>query len=124
MLKSDLGGGKTTFVKGLAKGLGSTDHVGSPTYTINRVYKCANGLELQHFDFYRLHDAGIVAHELREVINEPDIVVAIEWGDIVSGSLPENRIDVTIKRRANAEEDRVISFGYPPAYEYLFKGNK
>lgn len=124
LLKSDLGGGKTTFVKGLAKGLGSSDHVGSPTYTINRLYACANGIELQHFDFYRLNEAGIVANELAEVINDPHTVTAIEWGDIVETGLPEKCIRITIERQAGAEDDRCITFGYTEDYTYLFKGLK
>jgi len=52
-LVSDLGGGKTTFVRGLARGLGSADVVSSPTFTVSKVYK-ADKLELHHFDFYRL----------------------------------------------------------------------
>jgi tRNA threonylcarbamoyladenosine biosynthesis protein TsaE len=124
LLKSDIGGGKTTFVKGLAKGLGSTDQVGSPTYTINRVYKCANGLELQHFDFYRLQDAGIVAHELAEFIGEPNTIIAIEWGDIVTNTLPQERIEITIERLATSEEARHISINSPQAFSYLIKDTK
>jgi tRNA threonylcarbamoyladenosine biosynthesis protein TsaE len=121
LLNSDLGGGKTTFVKGLAEGLGSDDHVGSPTFTINRVYRCKNDIELQHFDFYRLSAPGIVAHELSEVIDNPHVVLAIEWGDIVSDTLPERRIDIEIKRESTDENTRVITAGYASAFDYLFK---
>jgi tRNA threonylcarbamoyladenosine biosynthesis protein TsaE len=68
-LISDLGGGKTTFVRGLACGMGSTDHVASPTFTISREY-VAGELALFHFDFYRLSDPGVVAIELAEFIHE------------------------------------------------------
>src|SRR3989344_5721785 len=68
-LVSDLGGGKTTFVRGLAKGMGSRDHVSSPTFTICNTYKVKSksshaAQELWHFDFYRLHEAGLIEHEL------------------------------------------------------------
>ena len=122
LLKSDLGGGKTTFVKGLAKGLGSSDQVGSPTYTINRVYACAQGRELQHFDFYRLNEAGIVENELAEVINEPKTITAIEWGDIVEDGLPPKRVTITLERQASGEEARLVTFSYPEELEYIFKG--
>ncbi len=121
LLKSDLGGGKTTFVKGLALGLGSQDHVGSPTYTINRVYMCANGLTLQHFDFYRLNEAGIVANELSEVIDEPNTVTAIEWGDIVEAGLSARRVSITLERQASGEDTRIIRCTYPKEFSYLFK---
>jgi tRNA threonylcarbamoyladenosine biosynthesis protein TsaE len=92
-LVSDLGGGKTAFVRGLAAGLGSTDHVASPTFTISREYKAGN-LTLYHFDFYRLQEPGVVAAELEEFIDDPTAVVAIEWGAIVEEVLPENKIIV------------------------------
>ena len=49
---SDLGGGKTTFVKGLAQGMGVKDIVQSPTFTLSQLHKADRGLELHHYDFY------------------------------------------------------------------------
>ena len=60
----DVGAGKTTLIKGIAKGLGSKDEVQSPSFTINRVYKAKDKIDIYHYDFYRLHDAGIIQHEL------------------------------------------------------------
>ncbi len=57
-LVSDVGGGKTTFTKGLARGLLVEEVVQSPTFTISRLYHARDGLELHHFDFYRLPEAG------------------------------------------------------------------
>ena len=71
-LVSDLGGGKTTFVRGLARGAGSHDKVASPTFTISKTY-VTDGYEIHHFDFYRLNDAGIVADELAEVVGDPHV---------------------------------------------------
>src|ERR1700694_1633997 len=64
-LMSDLGGGKTTFVRGLARGLGSPDHVSSPTFKLSNVYTIPVSKtpewdrveRLYHYDFYRLPDA-------------------------------------------------------------------
>src|SRR5690606_36483896 len=92
VLSSDLGGGKTTFTKGLARGLGCEESVGSPTFTVKRVYACRDGLSLHHFDFYRLSEPGVVAYELSEVASDPKAVVAVEWGDIVEDILPKHRI--------------------------------
>lgn len=94
-LVSDLGGGKTAFVRGLAKGMGSDDQVASPTFTISREYK-AGELELHHFDFYRLDDPGIISAELEESIDNPKIAVAIEWPGVIEGVLPKDRLSVTI----------------------------
>src|SRR5882757_1123109 len=75
-LVSDLGGGKTTFVRGLAKGFGSQDKVASPTFMLSKVY-VAGDRQLHHFDFYRLQDAGIVAYELQGLIGDSDIVIVV-----------------------------------------------
>ncbi|MFO0971193.1 MAG: tRNA (adenosine(37)-N6)-threonylcarbamoyltransferase complex ATPase subunit type 1 TsaE [Candidatus Saccharimonadales bacterium] len=115
---SDLGGGKTTFVRGLAQGFGSLDVVASPSFTISYVYTRADGKALYHFDFYRLNDPGIVANELAEVEGDKDVVVAIEWGEQVHNVLPAERIHIQIK--ALSDNEREICIKAPPAYAYLF----
>lgn len=119
-LVSDLGGGKTTFVRSLAKGMGSTDKVGSPTFTISREYT-AGDLTLYHFDFYRLGEAGIMSEELTEVINDPKAVVAIEWAGIVGDVLPADRI--TIHITATGESERTFVITIPKKYDYLMGDN-
>jgi tRNA threonylcarbamoyladenosine biosynthesis protein TsaE len=115
-LVSDLGGGKTTFVRGMARGLGSQDAVASPTFTISRQYR-AGRLMLYHFDFYRLAEPGIVAAELLEVISDPKAIVVIEWGEIVKNVLPINRL--TIKFQSTGEAIRQLIFNYPSKLSYL-----
>jgi tRNA threonylcarbamoyladenosine biosynthesis protein TsaE len=98
-LVSDLGGGKTLLVNGLAKGLGYGDEVTSPTFTISRIYKISDNLELHHFDFYRLGSGDIVAQELAEVLGDPEIIVAIEWAaNAGPGVLPDDRLRIDIRR--------------------------
>lgn len=109
-LISDLGGGKTTFVRGLARGLGSDERVASPTFTVSKVYQ-AKGKALHHFDFYRLTEAGMVAHELAEVVADPRDIVVVEWGDVVQDVLPENRITVRIQNKG--EQERAITVRFP-----------
>lgn len=115
-LVSDLGGGKTTFTRGLARGAGSHDTVGSPTFTISRQYEAPN-CTIVHFDFYRLAEAGIVAEELAEFIADPHYAVVVEWGEIVHDVLPEGR--VTIRLQQTPEGDRDITVEYPEARQYL-----
>lgn len=93
-LIGDVGAGKTTFVKGLARGLAVEDEVQSPSFTINRVYDARDDIQLVHYDFYRLTDAGIMADELREMVNDPKTVTVIEWADIVEGVLPEGHFSL------------------------------
>ena len=95
-LVGDVGAGKTTLTKGIAKGLGVGEDVQSPSFTISRVYDARDGLQLAHYDFYRLHDAGIMAAELHEMVSDPQTVTIIEWAEIVGGVLPEDRLTVRI----------------------------
>lgn len=116
---SDLGGGKTTFVKGLAIGMGVKDVVQSPTFTLSQLHKAGRGLELHHFDFYRLNEAGVMRAELAESLAQPNAVVAIEWGDIVHDVLPPDPIGV--KLTMQNDDSRVITITCPPKYEQLLQ---
>ncbi len=87
-LIGDVGAGKTTFTHGLAKGLDITDAVQSPSFTISCSYPARDGLTLNHYDFYRLSDPGIVAMELADSINDPHVITVIEWGESVRNILP------------------------------------
>ncbi len=115
-LVSDLGGGKTTFVRGLVRGFGSTDHVSSPTFKLSNVYR-ADGLELYHFDFYRLGEAGIVADELVEIIGQANIITIVEWGGVVSDALPDERVTITL--RPSGETERHLTVSLPDKLSYL-----
>lgn len=117
-LISDLGGGKTTFVRGLARGAGSTDRVASPTFTISRVYK-TDDLEIHHFDFYRLGEAGLIAEELAEVISDPHVITVVEWADIVQDVLPQERLTITIEKTPT--DGRRLTFRAPASLQYLMK---
>ncbi len=117
-LVSDVGGGKTTFVRGLAKGSGSKDHTSSPSFTISNQYKTPNFV-IHHFDFYRLHNAGIVEHELKEKVQDTSDVVAVEWSDIVEHVLSAQRLSVRII--ATTETERELTIDCAPQLDYLLK---
>jgi tRNA threonylcarbamoyladenosine biosynthesis protein TsaE len=91
-LIGDLGGGKTIFIKGVAKGLGIKDSITSPTFTLLKEYK-AKGIDLYHFDFYRLKnltdakDLGLL-----EYLEKPKSVSLIEWADRLKDILPKEKI--------------------------------
>ncbi len=95
-LIGDVGAGKTTLAKGLAAGLGVNEDVQSPSFTISRVYDARDGLQLAHYDFYRLQDPGIMTNELQETIHDPQTITIIEWASIVSGVLPSDRLTLSI----------------------------
>lgn len=117
-LISDLGGGKTTFVRGLARGAGSTDRVASPTFTISKVYEAGNK-EIHHFDFYRLGEAGLIGEELSEVLGDPNIITVVEWADIVQDVLPQQRLTITITKTPT--DGRDLTFRAPLALDYLIQ---
>lgn len=116
-LHSDVGGGKTTFTKGFGKGLEITDPIQSPTFTISRLYKGRDDLELHHFDFYRLNDAGIMSAELAESLAQSNAIVVVEWADVVEAVLPVERIRVSIA--VTSENGRSISFEIPEKFAHL-----
>lgn len=95
-LVGDVGAGKTTLVKGIAKGMGIDEDVQSPSFTISRVYEAPSHVRLAHYDFYRLHDGGIMTNELYETVHDALIVTIIEWAEIVAGVLPKDRLTIVI----------------------------
>jgi tRNA threonylcarbamoyladenosine biosynthesis protein TsaE len=83
LLTGPLGAGKTTFVRGLARGAGSAAQVASPTFQLVRVYP--GRVQLAHVDLYRVKVAGELADlGLDELIDEGAVVV--EWGDRIATS--------------------------------------
>jgi tRNA threonylcarbamoyladenosine biosynthesis protein TsaE len=117
-LTSDLGGGKTTFTRGLVRGAGSEDHVSSPTFTVSKIYQ-ANDLQIHHFDLYRLQEAGIMAHEIVELQQDPENVLVLEWAGVADNVLPEQRLIVSFE--ALSELQRDITLTYPEQLSYLVK---
>lgn len=106
-LIGDVGAGKTTLTKGIAVGMGVEDDVQSPSFTISRTYEARGELQLSHYDFYRLHDPGIMAADIHESLHDPRMVTIIEWAEIVGGVLPADRLSVTIT--SPSETDRIVT---------------
>lgn len=106
-LVGDIGAGKTTLTKGIARALGINEPVQSPTFTISRVYDSPKGLRLAHYDFYRLSEAGIMGDEIREAADD-DSVVVVEWAGAVDDDLPKDRL--VVKITTISEEERLVEF--------------
>ena len=94
--KGDLGAGKTAFTRGLARGLGCTDLVTSPTYTIVNEY-LSGRLPLFHFDMYRLASSDDLWDIGWEDYLDRNGVCAVEWSENVDDAM-ENAISVTIEK--------------------------
>lgn len=119
-LYGDLGSGKTTFMQGLARGLGITKNIISPTFIIMRSYEITrhsgkqkahpeseknrswtsqdddfSARNLYHVDLYRINgEKDVESLGLLELMNQPDNIVAIEWPDKIENLLPQNRINI------------------------------
>jgi tRNA threonylcarbamoyladenosine biosynthesis protein TsaE len=93
-LTGDLGAGKTTFVQGAAEGLGVTEPVLSPTFTLVRRYK--GSLPVYHLDVYRLERMQDVLDVGLEEILDEGAVVFIEWGDAIDPLLPPEQLQVEL----------------------------
>ncbi len=107
-LLGDVGAGKTTFTKGLAKGLGVIEDVQSPTFTISRIYPARDGLELAHYDFYRLSEPGVLQMEVAESVASDHMVTVVEWGEIIAGVLPDDRIIIRMASPSENERELVV----------------
>ena len=103
--RGDLGAGKTAFTRGLARGLGSTELITSPTYTIVNEY-LGGRMPLFHFDMYRLHSSDDLWDIGWEDYLERNGICAVEWSENVADAL-EDPIFITIEKLG--EESRRIT---------------
>lgn len=96
-LEGELGAGKTVFVKGFARGLGLKDKITSPTFVLLKSYKVKRGnfRQMIHIDAYRLKDHhDLIGLGVKELINDPNSVILIEWSERVKKILPKNYLRV------------------------------
>lgn len=104
LLRGNLGAGKTVFSRGFARGLGITEPVSSPTYTIVQEYELPAGGRLYHLDLYRISDVNAaLAFGVDEFLDDPRGISLIEWPDRISGILPENAICVDIEHLSDSQ---------------------
>ena len=108
-LAGDLGAGKTLFVQNLAKAMGVTEEVTSPTFNLMIVYE--GRMTIYHFDLYRL-ESELELEEIGfyEYTDNPQGLVVIEWPDKFPEALPEDHIYIKIERTAGGEAERQFTF--------------
>ena len=110
LLCGDLGAGKTVFSRGFARGLGVTEPVSSPTYTIVQEYELPAGNRLYHMDLYRIADErAALGFGVDEFLSEPGAFSLVEWPERIKGLLPDTAIRVELKHRSRDEREiRII----------------
>lgn len=107
VLSGDLGAGKTAFTQGFGRALGVHEQITSPTFTLARHYE--GRLRLNHLDVYRFDAvAEVLDVGLAELLDEPDAVTVIEWGDAISSALPPDRLEIRLTLGAG-DDDRNIT---------------
>ena len=109
VLTGDLGAGKTQLTKGVARGMGVTDDVTSPTFTIEMVYE-GSRMPLYHFDLYRLDSADQLEDTGLFDVLGADGPCLIEWGEQFSREIGDDRVDVFVSRL----DDEVAGDQEPP----------
>jgi tRNA threonylcarbamoyladenosine biosynthesis protein TsaE len=109
LLEGPLGAGKTTFTQGVARGLGVSERVTSPTFTVVRQHRCAgrNGITtLHHADIYRVESLGEVVDLALGELAEESAVVVVEWGDLASSLFGTDVLSVVLT--THGDESRTI----------------
>ena len=106
--RGGLGMGKTAFTRGLAKGLGYSGRVTSPTFTIVNEYE-GGRLPLFHFDMYRLADDDALFDIGWEDYLDRGGICAVEWSEQVARAMPADTVYVTIARRPEDDRWRTIT---------------
>ena len=109
-LTGDLGAGKTTLTKAIARGLGISETVTSPTFTIVKEYRSGR-LPLFHFDVYRIGDVEEMYELGYEEYFFGDGVCVVEWADLIEELIPEDALRISIAYGQN-EEERVYTCTY------------
>ncbi len=96
VLTGDLGAGKTTLVQGIARGLGATEHVASPTFTLVREYTSGR-VPVAHVDLYRLEREQDVLDLALDELEDGERVLLVEWGDPVADLLADDRLRIALE---------------------------
>jgi len=112
-LHGDLGAGKTVFTRGFARGLGVTEAVSSPTYTILQEYRLPADHRLYHLDLYRINNyVAALGFGVEEYLEDPEAYIIAEWPERIKELLPETTLHIRLEHVD--ENTRRITVGVKP----------
>ncbi len=101
-LSGELGAGKTTFTQAVARALGVTESVTSPTFVLEKIYPLTSGApgfaRLIHIDAYRLKDGSeLVPLDFAAILQDPENLILLEWPEMVADALPVPEASISLK---------------------------
>jgi tRNA threonylcarbamoyladenosine biosynthesis protein TsaE len=112
-LEGDLGGGKTTFLKGFAKGLGIKEKILSPTFILFRKFQIPNSKfqNFYHIDCYRIEKPREILNlGFKKIIKDPKNILAIEWAEKIKKILPKKVLKIKFKIFGKKEREILIKW--------------
>lgn len=110
-LKGDLGGGKTTFLQGLAAGMGIKEKILSPTFVIMKKFKVPDSdfSHFYHIDCYRLKSSKELTElGFSEIVSSPKNIVAVEWPEVAADILPKDAIKINFRFIGESEREIIV----------------
>lgn len=120
LLRGELGAGKTTFARGLARGAGYKGRVSSPTFALAHVYR-GKRLTVHHLDLYRVAKGADAEIGLDELLADPRGAVVVEWPDAAGGRWPKDRLEVSLAHSPAGRRAALKAMG-PAARKVLESG--
>jgi tRNA threonylcarbamoyladenosine biosynthesis protein TsaE len=116
LLAGELGAGKTTFISGIAEGLGIKENLSSPSFTIINLYEIGSRKKFIHADFYRLDNADEILNiGIEDYLYSSRNIACIEWGDKIKGFLGSNYLEVKFEYFYPSGRDPIT--GYTSGYD-------
>ena len=113
----ELGAGKTFIIKHICRALKSIEEPTSPSFTLINQYHTLQGVQIYHFDFYRLtHEAELANLGIDDFLYDDNICL-VEWADRIRSFLPSRRYDIIIRFMANEPEGREIEIHHHGEHE-------